>query len=142
MLNEHTSLAGEQDQLSWAFGALRASFVLPGEADPSYAAVLAVSLAALTLYQWSADESVVTLAILCLLGLGLGFLRPSRFLVSGLAVGVVVAAVNSFETVSGLHPAYEIHTHSLTHDLRWLFLLAPALASSAVGRRAVHSLAA
>jgi hypothetical protein len=135
MLSEQASLAGEHDQLGWAFGALGASIVLPGAGDRYYAGVLGLSLAAMTLYQWSADESAVTLAILCLLALSLSFLRPDRFRVSGLAVGVVVAAVNGFETVSGLRPAYEIHAHSLAHDLRWLFLLAPALASSALGRR-------
>lgn len=140
MLNEHAALRGERDQLGWAFGALKGSFVMPGAAGLFYPALLALSLAGMTLYQWSADESAGTLAILCLLGLLLGLFRPPRFFTSGLAVGAVVAVVNSFETVSGIRPIYETCRHSFIHDLSWLFLLAPALASSALGRQISLSL--
>ena len=135
ILHEHASLEDEGDKLAWGLGVLRASLSLPDPADLAYLAMLTACVAAMALYQWSADEGLGTLAILCLLGLGLGLLRPSRFLASGLVVGAVVTAVNGFETLSGLRPAYETHAHSLAHDLRWLMLLAPALASSALGRR-------
>ena len=92
-----------------------------------------LAVAAMALYQWSADEGPITLSILA--ALALGILRPSRFLVSGAAVGLVVCAVNSFETFSGVRPAYELHQHSWAHDLRWLTLIAPALLSSALGRQ-------
>jgi hypothetical protein len=90
----------------------------------------------MAIYQWSADESLITLLVVAGLSLLLGFLRPSRFLVSGVAVGIVVAAVNAFETASGIRPSYEIHHHSWAHDLRSLALVAPALLSSALGRQA------
>jgi hypothetical protein len=133
MMSEHANLCGQIDQLDWAFGSLRASLAL---GNGGYPAVLALGVVAMALYQWSADESLVTLCLMAALSLLLGFLQPSRFLVSGVAVGVVVALVNGFETLSGLRPAYEIHQHSWTHDLRWLVLIAPALASSALGRQA------
>jgi hypothetical protein len=132
MIGEHASLGGHRDQLGWALGSLRASFALE---DVFYPAGLLISVMAMTLYQWSADESLVTLLVLSGLGLTLGLLWPTRFLISGVAVGMVVAAVNSFETLSGFRPAYEIYHHTWTHDLRWLLLVLPALASSALGRR-------
>jgi len=135
MINEHASLADSDDQLSWAWGALRASFEVSGPAQGLYPALLGLSIAAMTLYQWSADENLDTLIILSLLGFGLGFLRPQRFMLSGVAVGIVVAAVNSFETLSGIRPAYEVFTHSLAHNLCWLALVVPGLCASALGRQ-------
>jgi hypothetical protein len=132
MLNEHASLPGQANPLRWALGSLQASFAVE---DGIYPPILALGVVAMALYQWSADESLITLSILSGLSLLLGILRPSRFLVSGVAVGVVVAAVNGFETASGIRPGYETHHHSWAHDLRWLVLVAPALLSSALGRQ-------
>ena len=131
MMNEHHSLSGDEDQLGWAAGSFRASLSL---ADLFYPVVLALGVAAMTLYQWSADESLITVMVLGLLGGTLGLVRPRLFLVSGLALGPVVAAVNGFETLSGVRPAYEAYNHSWAHDFRWLVLILPALVSSALGR--------
>jgi len=135
MLNEQASLVGEQGQLDWAIGALRASLVLSAR-DLFYPAGLALAVGAVGLYQWRSDEGLVTVLVLSGLGLLLGFLRPSRFVVSGLVLGAVVATVNVFETLSGIRPVYEIHSHSLTHDVFWLVLVLPTLASSTLGRQA------
>jgi hypothetical protein len=132
MLSEHETLDSHADQLGWALGSLRAGLALE---DVVYPAVLALGLIAMTLYQWSADESLISLLLLAGLSLVLGFLRPSRFLVSGIAIGLVIATVNAFETASGIRPAYEVHPHGWAHDLRWLLLVAPAVLSSALGRQ-------
>ncbi len=132
MMSEHDALSGQRDQLGWAFGSLRASLTLE---DAFYPAVLVLAITAMGLYQWSADESLITLSVLSALAVVLGFLRPSQFLISGIAVGVVVCAVNSFETLSGVRPAYELYQHTWAHNLRWLMLILPALLSSAFGRQ-------
>ena len=131
MLSEHASLSDRHDQLGWAFGSLRASLAI---GNAVYPAVLALAVAGMGCYQWSADESLITLLVLSSLALLLGVLRPRRFLLSGVAVGVVVCAVNSFETASGVRPAYEVYHHTWGHNLRWLALLAPALLCSLLGR--------
>lgn len=131
LLSEQANLARPREELAWALGSLRAAAALE---DP-YALLLALAVAAMALYQWSADESLVTLAVMAALSLLLGCLRPSRCLLSGMAVGAVVAAVNAFETLTGLRPAYEAYSHTWAHDLRWLLLVPPAVASSALGGR-------
>ena len=134
MLGEQASLADERDRLGWAVGSLGAGFRLSVSDDALYPALLLLSLAAMALYQWSADESGITVLVLSALGLVLGLCSPRRFVVSGVAVGAVVAAVTCFETVSGVRPPYEAHAHSLAHNLRWLVLVLPALASTLLGR--------
>jgi hypothetical protein len=104
-----------------------------GLTGASYYAALAIGVAIMTAYQWSADESLMTVAVLSLIGLTLGALEPRRAWVSGLLVGLVVTGVNAFETLSGVRPPYEDAAHSLMHDARWLVLLAPALAASTAG---------
>ena len=125
----------ERDQLRWAVGCAVASLRVSGAADvAAYPAALAAGVLALTAYQWSADESVFTIGLVSLLGLALGLLEPRRVLMSGLAVGVVVAGVNAFETITGVLPAYEAERHTLIHDLRWTLLAAPALLTAIAGR--------
>jgi hypothetical protein len=133
MRSEHAALAGRPEQLGWAFGSLRASLSMTALRDIYYPAVLALAVVAMALYQWSADESLFTLLILSGLSLALGWLRPKHLWTSGLALGAVVCAVNGFETLSGVRPAYEVHHHTWAHDLRWLSLVLPALVCSAVG---------
>ncbi len=134
IVSEHASLSGQPDQLGWAFGSFRASFGLPAEADAAYPALLLLSAAAMGLYQWSADESLITLLVLCGLGLVMGLLRPTRFLLSGLVMGLVVAGVTGFETLSGIRPAYEVSPRHFDNILHWLPLVVPALLASAAGR--------
>jgi hypothetical protein len=135
MLNEHASLKDSAYQLHWASGALWASLELAAAEGALYPLLLTLSIAAMAFYQWSADESLITLLIMSFLGLVLGLLQPGRFMVSGVAIGAVVAAVNCFETLSGIRPAYEVLAHSLAHNLRWLVLVLPGLCSSAAGRQ-------
>ncbi len=134
VLSEHASLSDADNPLGWAFGAWWASLDLsPGGA--LYPLLLALSLTTMALYQWSADESLMTLGVVGLLALVLGLLSPRRFLLSGVLVGVVVAGVNAFEALSGIRPAYETMPRDLIHSVRWVVLVLPALAASAVGRQ-------
>jgi hypothetical protein len=122
---------GDDERLLWSGGCAYASYrTVYGTAYP---AALAVGLALMSAYQWSADESLGTVAAIGLIGLALGVIEPRRSLISGTAIGVVVAVVNSFETLTGLRPAYEIKHHSLLHDARWTFLIAPALIACVIG---------
>lgn len=132
LLAEQAHLPESHGGLAWAAGSLRAVLLL----EDAYPWALALALAAMALYQWSADESLITLCVMAALCLMLGCLRPSRFVLSGLAVGAVVAAVNAFETLTGIRPAYETYNHTWAHDLRWLWLVPPAVLSSALGRQA------
>ena len=132
LTSEQEHLSGTEGELAWAIGSLRTALAL---ADP-YPLVLAAAVTAMIVYQWSADESLVTLGVMAALCMLLGGLRPPRFLLSGVMLGAVVAAVNAFETLTGLRPAYEIYNHTWAHDLRWLVLLPPAVVSSALGRAA------
>jgi hypothetical protein len=134
IVNEHASLQRPQERLRWALGALRASLTVPA-AHLVYPGALALAVAGLVLYQWSWDEGVMTWLLLAGLGATLGFLRPQQFLFSGLAIGLVVAAVTGFESLSGIRPAYEIHPRTLAHCLHWLILVIPGLMSSAMGRQ-------
>ena len=146
MASEDAYVQSEGERLRWAAGCAVASYRAPGMLEAAlYPAALSLGLIAMTAYQWSADESVRTFAVLGLIGLGLGLLRPHRVIVSGLAVGLVVAAVQGFETVSGVRPAYETHLHTLVHCARWMVLVAPALTASALGGfagRAIRALPA
>jgi len=134
MVSETAGLASVGDQLRWAAGCAVASYRAPGGmAWAAYPLVLSLCVVVMTAYQWSADESLRTLLLVALLSVALGLFRPGCFLVSGVAVGLVVAGVNIFETISGVRPAYEATAHSLSHDVRWAFLLAPALIAASIG---------
>lgn len=124
-----------RERLRWAAGCVGASLTVPGAgATLAYPVALAGCVGAMTLFQWSADEGVHTVLVIAALGLLLGLLRPERALVSGLAVGLVVAGVLAFETISGLRPAYETRMHTLLQDLGWTVLVGPALAAATLGR--------
>ena len=126
---------GDTERLRWAVGCLAASFRAPGMAEVfAYPLALAAGVAAMVAYQWSADESLLTLALTCAIGLCLGLIDPRRFLLSGLAVGVVVTGVNAFESITGILPAYEAASHGLVRNLRWLVLAPPAVLCAAAGR--------
>jgi hypothetical protein len=134
MAGEAAYIATDEERLRWAAGCAIASYrASEGLTGASYYAALAIGVAIMTAYQWSADESLMTVAVLSLIGLTLGALEPRRAWVSGLLVGLVVTGVNAFETLSGVRPPYEDAAHSLMHDARWLVLLAPALAASTAG---------
>ncbi len=133
MRTESAHLENEGDQIGWAFGCLRASFISGDPMRALYPLALLAGVMLMIVYQWSADESVFTVGLMALLSLGLGVARPGREIVTGLCVGLVVTAVVAFEAVTGLRPAYETHAHSLMHSLRWSVFLLPALAAAAVG---------
>lgn len=131
-----------QERLRWAAGCVGASLGAPGAgAALAYPTALLAALGAMTLFQWSADEGVHTVMVIAGLSLLLGLLRPERALVSGVAVGLVVAFVLTFETLSGLRPAYETHIYTLLQDLRWVVLVIPALAAAAAGHCAAKFVA-
>jgi hypothetical protein len=134
MASEGRTLACEQERSRWSAGCAIASYGAPGAFDWAiYPAALTGGILLMAAYQWRADESLRTVAVLAAIGFTLGLLQPGCAMVSGAAVGLVVAAVNGFETISGVRPAYEATTHSLMHDARWTLLVAPALLASLVG---------
>ncbi len=142
MLAEASLCTSERDRLGWAWGcwvaSLRASCSTAGLV---YAASLPGGVGLMAAYEWSADESRATLAVLALIAAALGALRPGRALLSGVLVGLVVTGVTGFEAISGIRPAYEAHAQTLLHSLRWLILLAPALSAAGFGgrlRRRLH----
>jgi hypothetical protein len=131
---EALHLESDAERLRWAAGCAVASYRAPqGRASLAYPAALTLSVALMTAYQWTVDEGLLTLAILILLGAALGLVEPRRSLVSGLLIGLVVAGVNAFETLTGVRPAYEDVVHSLGHDAKWLVLVAPSLIAAAAG---------
>lgn len=133
MVSEGCDLEGAE-QLRWAIGCFVASLRAPGGLRAlAYPLALTGSVVAMVLYQWSADENGLTLALTCALGVGLGLVDPRRFLLSGVAVGVVVSAVNAFETLTGVRPAYEAASHGLIHNLRWLVLVPPSVIAAGAG---------
>jgi hypothetical protein len=134
MMRENSELASDDERLRWSSGCAYASYRTADAWDRiAYSAALMAGVALMSVYQWSADESLGTVAVICLIGFALGLLEPRRSLISGAAVGAVVAAVNGFETLTGLRPAYETRVHSLLHDARWTFLIAPALIACVIG---------
>jgi hypothetical protein len=134
MVNEGSALLSDDERLRWSAGCAAACYRAPGGLDWAiYPAALGAGVALMAAYQWSADESPRTVAVLGLIGAALGVLQPRRFWISGAVIGLVVTAVNSFETISGVRPAYETTVHSLLHDARWAVLIAPGLIASVVG---------
>jgi len=134
MASENAWIGSDDERLRWSTGCAVASYRAPGAFDwPTYPAALLAGIVLMTAYQWSADEGLGTMVVLALTSLLLGMLRPGRNLLSGVAIGLVVSAVNGFETISGLRPAYEIHAHDLMHDARWLIFIAPALVACVIG---------
>jgi hypothetical protein len=134
MVNESGAILSDGERLRWSIGCAIASYRAPGVFDwVVYPAALIVGIALMAMYQWSADESLRTVAVLALIGLALGVLQPNRSLISGATTGLVVAAVNGFETITGVRPAYETAAHSLLHDARWIVLIAPALFAAVIG---------
>ncbi len=134
MKRENAELGSDDEQLRWSMGCALASYRTPATFDGmAYAAALTAGVMLMTAYQWSADENPGTVAALGLIGFALGLIEPRRSLISGAAIGAVVAAVNSFETLTGLRPAYEMRHHTLLHDARWTVLIAPALVACAIG---------
>ena len=130
------SLCAEPDRLRWAWGCWVASLRMSsGATGLAYCAALAAGLAAMAAYEWSADESRETVAVLALIAASLGVLRPRQALLSGILVGLVVTGVIGFEAVSGIRPAYEARAQTLLHSLRWTILLVPSLLSAALGAR-------
>jgi hypothetical protein len=134
MASESAAILSDGERLRWSLGCALASYQAPGAFSWAvYPAMLLTGTGLMAAYQWSADESLRTVAVLSLIGLALGGLQPKRSLISGAAVGLVVTGVNGFETISGIRPAYETTVHSLLHDARWIVLIAPALIASAIG---------
>jgi hypothetical protein len=136
MLAEADICSSERDRLIWAWGCWVAS--LRASIDPGglvYACALPLGLALMTAYEWRADESRETVAVLCLIALALGAVRPRQALLSGALVGLVVAGVIGFEALSGIRPAYEAQAQTLASSIYWTILVAPSLCSAIMGAR-------
>jgi len=137
MTREGSEIASDDERLHWSGGCAYASYRAPGAFDAiTYPVALVAGIALMSAYQWSADESLGTVAVICMIGVLLGLLAPRRILISAAAIGAVVAAVNGFETLTGLRPGYEIRAHTLVHDAKWAVFIAPALVACIVGSHA------
>ncbi len=134
MQAEADTCTSGRDRLGWASGCWVASLRASSDGDgTAYPVALLFGLGLMTAYEWSADESRITVMVLGLVAMALGALRPRRALLSGVLVGLVVAGVIGFEALSGLRPAYEMRTQTFIGSLYWLILLLPALSSAALG---------
>ncbi len=134
MASESLATLSDDDRLRWSVGCVAAGYRAPGALEWAiYPTLLGFGIALMTAYQWSVDENSLTVAMVSLIGVALGVLQPRRFWLSGTVIGLVVAAVNTFETITGVLPAYETYHHSLQHDARWIVLVAPALFAAVVG---------
>jgi len=137
MMSESTQLDCDDERLRWSSGCAHASYGTPEALHAlAYPVALMAGVMLMSAYQWSADESLVTVAVICMIGVLLGLLEPRRSLISGAAIGAVVAAVNGFETLTHLRPAYEIRFHTLLHDAKWTVFIAPAVVACVVGSHA------
>jgi len=137
MMREGAELGSDDERLSWSSGCAYASYRTPAAFDGLvYPVALIAGVALMSAYQWSADEGLGTVAVICMIGVMLGLLEPRRNLLSAAAIGAVVAAVNGFETLTHLRPAYEIRLHTLLHDAKWTVFIAPAVVACIVGSHA------
>ncbi len=134
MMREGAELESDDERLRWSSGCAYASHRTPEAFDwIVYPVALIAGVALMSVYQWSADEGLGTVAMICMIGVLLGMLEPRRVLLSAAAIGAVVTAVNGFETLTGIKPNYEIRFHTLVHDAKWTVFLAPALVACIVG---------
>lgn len=123
------------ERLRWAVGGWLVACRTPEAArSAAYGLGLLASVLGMAAYQWSADESLVTLGLACALVAALVLANPARVVVPALTVGLVVFAVNLLGTLTGVQPAYETHAHSVLHDLRWTLMAAPVLAVATLAR--------
>ncbi len=103
MLAEADACTSASDRLRWAWGCWIASLRDAAHLKRlAYAPALMTGLGLMTAYEWSADESRATLAVLALITAALGTLWPSKALLSGALLGMVVTGVIGFEAVSGI----------------------------------------
>jgi hypothetical protein len=136
MAAEAEACSSDPERLRWAWGCWVTSLNVSGRLGWAfYGAALGAGLSLMTAYEWRADESPATLAVLCLICMLLGLLSPRRALLSGALIGSVVACVLGFEALSGIRPGYEARAQTLIHSLLWTVLLVPGLASAAMGAR-------
>ncbi len=136
MVAEAESCRSGTERLRWAWGCWVASLRASGVFESAcYGAALGAGLLLMAAYEWRADESPATLAVLCLISMLLGLLSPRRAALSGALTGLVVAGVLGFEALSGLRPSYEAQAQTLMRSLPWTVLLVPGLVSAAIGAR-------
>ncbi len=133
MAAEAESCPAGAGRLRWAWGCWVASLRVGLTDRMLYPLALLAGAGVLALYEWNADEGAATYLVLGLVACGLGLFRPRRACLSGLSVGLVVAAIIAFEALSGVQPGYEIHRQTLGNCLRWTVLVLPALAAAALG---------
>jgi hypothetical protein len=133
MAAEAEACTTDVGRLRWAWGCWVASLRVGLAGCVPYPLALAVGAGVLALYEWNADEGGETVLVLGLIAVGLGLLRPRHAVLSGLSVGLVVAAVIAFEALSGVQPAYEVHHQTLGSCLHWTILVLPSLAAAVLG---------
>jgi hypothetical protein len=134
MLAEAEMCEGPRARLGWAWGCWVASLRAPRAfGGAAYGASLLAGLAAMTAYEWSADESQMTVLVLAGLAMALGALRPRQAVLSGSLLGLVVAGVMAFEVLSGIRPEYERQTQTFAQSIHWMILLVPSLGAAGFG---------
>jgi hypothetical protein len=103
-----------------------------------YLAMLIWVLAAVAATEWSTDEVTITMLVILVSGGLMGWLFPRRFLLSGVAIGMVVPAIAIFSQASGWHPGYETSAETARHGAQYaaslLILIVPALIAALCGR--------
>lgn len=103
-----------------------------------YAPALFIALLAVGFTEWSTDEDMVTMLTLVVTSALLAWWKPRRFVLSGLALGLVVPAIAVFSQITGIHPRYESAAEAASHGPRYaaslLILIVPALVAAFVGR--------
>ena len=134
MAAEMDACGGAGERLRWALGCWWASLSPPDAwTGLVYPVALTLGAGLMASYEWSNDEGPITLVLLGGVGLTLGLLRPARALISGVLLGLVVSAVLTFEVLSGLRPAYEVHPATLRQCLHWMVFVVPALLTTLLG---------
>jgi hypothetical protein len=139
MLGEFDACTTTAERLGWAVGCIRTLGVdIAGGVTMIYFTGLLLSLALVANMEWRTDEATVTMAVLLVASLALGWFRPRLFLLSGVVLGLAVAAINQFTLLTGIRPNYESAAEASTHHLGYVLSLAvlviPAVIAAFVGR--------
>lgn len=101
-----------------------------------FAAALAGGLIVVLFFEWHTDEPLVVLPILLLVSFATGLIAPSRFLLSGLCLGIAIPLAHALSSATGMMiPQYQQHAPSTGDWVTMAFLVIPAVASAFAGSR-------
>ena len=102
-----------------------------------YVFTLVPALAVVAFVEWSTDEDMMTMLIICVASCALGVLFPRMLLLSGLLIGLVVPAIAVVSQATAWHPGYETAAQAARHHLGYAVsltvLIVPAIIAAALG---------